>query len=50
MTIAAPRGTTTLGNIIDGVERPCAGETVEKFPPASGEILSLAASRAGDVA
>ena len=51
MTITAPPETTTLGNIIDGVERPCAGETVEKFAPASGEILSLlAASRAGDVA
>ena len=51
MTITAPPETTTLGNIIDGVERPCSGETVEKFAPASGEILSLpAASRAGDVA
>ena len=50
MTITAPPE-TTLGNIIDGVGRPCAGETVEKFAPASGEILSLlASSRAGDVA
>ena len=48
MTIVPPE-TTTLGNIIDGEERPCAGQTLENFAPASGEILRLlAGSRAGD--
>jgi hypothetical protein len=50
MTITAPPETTTVARIIDGEERPCAGETFEKVAPASGETLSLlAASRSGDV-
>ena len=50
MTITARPETTTVGRIIDGKERPCAGETFEKVAPAGGEILSLlAASRSGDV-
>jgi hypothetical protein len=49
MTITAPPETTTVGNIIDGEQRPCADETLEKLAPASGEVLSLlAGSRAGD--
>jgi hypothetical protein len=49
MTITAPPETTTVENIIDGEERPCAGETLEKLAPAGGEVLSLlAGSRAGD--
>jgi len=48
VTIAAPPETTTVGYIIDGEERTCAGEALENFAPASGEILSpVAASRAG---
>jgi hypothetical protein len=39
MTITAPPETTTVGNIIEGEERPCAGETFERFAPASGEYL-----------
>ena len=50
MTITAPSDTTTVGDIIDGEERPCAGETFESLASAIGEIQSLlAASRAGDV-
>lgn len=48
MTIVPPE-TKTLGNLIDGEERSCAGQTLENFAPASGEVLSLlAGSRAGD--
>ena len=36
--------TRTIGNVIAGAERPAAsGETVEKFAPATGELLSLVA-------
>ena len=49
MTITVPPETTTVGNIIDGEERPCGGETLERLAPASGEVLSLlAGSRARD--
>ena len=51
MTVAAPTQTATIGNFIDGEERPAStGETFEKIAPATGEVLSLAArSRAEDV-
>ena len=51
MTVAAPTQTTTIGNFIDGEERPAStGETFEKIAPATGEVLSLAArSRAEDI-
>ena len=43
--------TRTIGNVIGGEERPAAsGETIDKFAPATGELLSrVARSDAADV-
>jgi alpha-ketoglutaric semialdehyde dehydrogenase len=52
-TVASPPNTAvrTINNVIAGEERPAAGgETIEKFAPATGELLShVARSRATDV-
>ena len=41
--------TRTIGNVIGGEERGAAsGETIEKFSPATGELLSLVASSGAD--
>ena len=41
MSIATPRETTTVGNVIDGDERPAlAGATFAKLAPATGEAIS----------
>jgi acyl-CoA reductase-like NAD-dependent aldehyde dehydrogenase len=44
VTLTAPRETLTIGNVIDGEERPAAGgATFEKLAPATGRLLSLVA-------
>src|SRR6185436_3217623 len=52
-TVASPPNTAVraVNNVIAGQERPAAGgETIEKFAPATGELLSrVARSRAEDV-
>ncbi len=44
MTVAAPRDTITVSNVIAGEERPAAsGETFEKLSPATGRVISVVA-------
>ncbi len=51
MTVTAPPGVRSVGNVVAGAEGPAAsGATFEKLSPASGELISLVArSDAHDV-
>jgi aldehyde dehydrogenase (NAD+) len=49
MSVAAPAGVRTVGNVLAGVEGPAAGGlTFEKLAPATGELLSIVARSSAD--